>query len=117
MDAGPDEIDEKAEPNKLMVFFERSAAKTKSMFLATATPVQLHRLKPGICYISFPRETIASSAAGRRPARGLDLASVLQSPSGIRAFQPTMSTLAGNTFATPCRHGMKGRRSIAFVAV
>ena len=42
VDAGPDEIDEKAEPNKLMAFLREIGPKTKSMLLATATPVQLH---------------------------------------------------------------------------
>lgn len=42
VDAGPDEINEKAEPNKLMAFLREIAPKTKSMLLATATPVQLH---------------------------------------------------------------------------
>lgn len=42
VDAGPDEIDEKAEPNKLMAFLWEIGRKTKSMLLATATPVQLH---------------------------------------------------------------------------
>jgi hypothetical protein len=42
VDAGPDEIDEKGEPNKLMAFLREIGPKTKSMLLATATPVQLH---------------------------------------------------------------------------
>lgn len=42
VDASPDEIDEKAEPNKLMAFLRDIGPKTKSMLLATATPVQLH---------------------------------------------------------------------------
>lgn len=42
VDASPDEIDEKAEPNKLMAFLQQIGPKTKSMLLATATPVQLH---------------------------------------------------------------------------
>ncbi len=42
VDAGPDEIDEKAEPNKLMAFLRQIGPRTKSMLLATATPVQLH---------------------------------------------------------------------------
>jgi hypothetical protein len=41
-DAGHDEIDEKADPNKLMTFLREIGLKTKSMLLATATPVQLH---------------------------------------------------------------------------
>ena len=42
VDASADEIDEKAEPNKLMAFLWLIGRKTKSMLLATATPVQLH---------------------------------------------------------------------------
>lgn len=42
VDASADEIDEKAEPNKLMTFLWQIGKKTKSMLLATATPVQLH---------------------------------------------------------------------------
>lgn len=42
VDAGADEIDEKAEPNKLMAFLREIGTRTKSMLLATATPVQLH---------------------------------------------------------------------------
>jgi helicase-like protein/phospholipase D-like protein/SNF2 domain-containing protein len=41
-DAGHDEIDAKADPNKLMTFLREISLKTKSMLLATATPVQLH---------------------------------------------------------------------------
>ena len=42
VDAGADEIDAKAEPNRLMAFLREIGPKTKSMLLATATPVQLH---------------------------------------------------------------------------
>ena len=42
VDAGADEVDEKAEPNKMMAFLRELGPKTKSMLLATATPVQLH---------------------------------------------------------------------------
>src|SRR3954468_24093932 len=42
VDAGADKINEKAEPNKLMAFLREIARRTKSMLLATATPVQLH---------------------------------------------------------------------------
>lgn len=42
VDATPDEIDEKADPNKLMAFLREIGPKTQSMLLATATPVQLH---------------------------------------------------------------------------
>lgn len=42
VDAKAEEIDERAEPNKLMAFLWQIGRKTKSMLLATATPVQLH---------------------------------------------------------------------------
>jgi hypothetical protein len=42
VDANADEIDERAAPNKLMAFLREIGPKTKSMLLATATPVQLH---------------------------------------------------------------------------
>lgn len=42
VEAGADEIDERAEPNKLMAFLRVISPRTKSMLLATATPVQLH---------------------------------------------------------------------------
>jgi hypothetical protein len=40
--ADSDEVNERAEPNKLMAFLRDIGPKTKSMLLATATPVQLH---------------------------------------------------------------------------
>ena len=42
VDADADEVNERAEPNKLMAFLREIGPKTKSMLLATATPVQLH---------------------------------------------------------------------------
>lgn len=42
VDASPEEVDERAEPNKLMDFLKQMGPRTKSMLLATATPVQLH---------------------------------------------------------------------------
>ncbi len=42
VDANADEINERADPNKLMAFLRELGPKTKSMLLATATPVQLH---------------------------------------------------------------------------
>jgi hypothetical protein len=42
VDASADEVNERAEPNKLMAFLRDIGPKTKSMLLATATPVQLH---------------------------------------------------------------------------
>ncbi len=42
VDASADEVDTPAEPNKLMEFLRLIGTRTKSMLLATATPVQLH---------------------------------------------------------------------------
>jgi len=42
VDAGAEEVDERGEPNKLMEFLATIGPRTKSMLLATATPVQLH---------------------------------------------------------------------------
>lgn len=42
IDAGEVEVDEPGEPNKLMEFLREIAGRTKSMLLATATPVQIH---------------------------------------------------------------------------
>jgi hypothetical protein len=42
VEAGDDEVDERAEPGKLMDFLHQIGTRTKSMLLATATPVQLH---------------------------------------------------------------------------
>lgn len=45
VDASEDQINERAEPNKLMAFLREIGSKTKSMLLATATPVQLHPIE------------------------------------------------------------------------
>lgn len=45
VDAGDDEVNDVGEPNKLMAFLRRIGSRTKSMLLATATPVQLHPLE------------------------------------------------------------------------
>ncbi|OHD27787.1 MAG: hypothetical protein A2Y38_10910 [Spirochaetes bacterium GWB1_59_5] len=42
VDASDDEVNEKANPNKLMEFLQKISPRTRSMLLATATPVQLH---------------------------------------------------------------------------
>lgn len=42
VDASDDDVDEKAEPGKLMEFLLKIGPRTRSMLLATATPVQLH---------------------------------------------------------------------------
>lgn len=42
VDASDDEVDARPEFNRLMQFLHRIAQRTKSMLLATATPVQLH---------------------------------------------------------------------------
>lgn len=45
IDDGPDRVNERAKPNKLMSFLLKVSGRTKSMLLATATPVQLHPLE------------------------------------------------------------------------
>ena len=45
VDAGDEEVNDIGEPNKLMAFLRRIGNRTKSMLLATATPVQLHPLE------------------------------------------------------------------------
>jgi hypothetical protein len=42
VDATDDEVNERADSNKLMAFLKEIGPRTKSMLLATATPVQLH---------------------------------------------------------------------------
>ncbi len=42
VDASSDEVNERADPNNLMAFLREIGPKTKSLLLATATPVQLH---------------------------------------------------------------------------
>lgn len=42
VDAGEADIDERAEPGRLMEFLGQLAERTRSLLLATATPVQLH---------------------------------------------------------------------------
>jgi len=42
IEASANEINERADPNKLMSFLREIGPKTKSLLLATATPVQLH---------------------------------------------------------------------------
>ena len=42
VDADEREVNEIAEPNKLLEFLRKIAEQTKSMLIATATPVQLH---------------------------------------------------------------------------
>lgn len=45
IDDGPDRVNERVKPNKLMSFLLKVSGKTKSMLLATATPVQLHPIE------------------------------------------------------------------------
>lgn len=60
---GPGKEDEKPNPNNLMKFLLEISRRTKSMLLATATPVQLYPIEPGICSIFFPRPMTAYLAA------------------------------------------------------
>ena len=58
-DAGADEINERAVPNKLMTFLQEIGPKTKSMLLATATPVQLHPIEAWDLLTFSPTGTMA----------------------------------------------------------
>ena len=80
VDAGPEEIDEKAEPNKLMAFLRELGPKTKSMMLATATPVQLHPVEAWdlLHILSHGNDGVlggwTQSSPWFRPSRCLDIA-------------------------------------------
>ena len=88
VDAGPDEIDEKAEPNKVMAFLRDIGPKTKSMLLATATPVQLHPVEAWdlLEILSSGNEGVLGgwtrSSPWFRPSRCLEIATgIVQVPS------------------------------------
>lgn len=80
VDAGPDEIDEKAEPNRLMSFLWEIASRTKSMLLATATPVQLHAVEAWdlLHTLSHGNDSVlggwTQTSPWFRPSRCLDIA-------------------------------------------
>ncbi|RFC53051.1 MAG: Superfamily II DNA and RNA helicase [Verrucomicrobia bacterium] len=80
VDAGEDKINEKAEPNKLMAFLREIGPKTKSMLLATATPVQLHPVEAWdlLHILSYGNEGVlggwTQTSPWFRPSRCLDVA-------------------------------------------
>ncbi len=80
VEAGTDEIDEKADPNKVMSFLREIGSKTKSMLLATATPVQLHPVEAWdlLEILSHGNEGVLGgwtrSSPWFRPSRCLDIA-------------------------------------------
>ena len=80
VDADADEIDERAEPNNLMSFLRTIGLKTKSMLLATATPVQLHPVEAWdlLHILSHGNEGVLGGATHTsqwfRPSRCLEIA-------------------------------------------
>ena len=80
VDAGAEEIDERAVPNKLMAFLREIAQKTKSMLLATATPVQLHPVEAWdlLHILSYGNEGVLGgwthTSPWFRPSHCLDIA-------------------------------------------
>ena len=116
VDAGADEIDERAEPNKLMAFLREIGPKTKSMLLATATPVQLHPVEAWdlLHILSHGNDSVlggwTQTSPWFRPSHCLEIAT------GDAAVPTMMSAMAGNTSATRCRPGLKIRHSTASVA-
>jgi hypothetical protein len=80
VDSGPDEIDERPEPNKLMEFLVRLAHSTKTMLLATATPVQLHPVEAWdlLSILSYGNDGVLGgwtrTSPWCRPSRCLEIA-------------------------------------------
>lgn len=80
VDASAEEINEKATPNKLMAFLREIAQKTKSMLLATATPVQLHPVEAWdlLHILSYGNEGVLGgwthTSPWFRPSHCLDIA-------------------------------------------
>jgi SNF2 family DNA or RNA helicase len=74
---GPDKADEKPNPNNLMKFLLEISRKTKSMLLATATPVQLYPVEAwDLLYIlSQANDSVLGSRFSlwrTKPSKGLD---------------------------------------------
>ena len=115
VDAGADEIDERAEPNKLMAFLREIGPKTKSMLLATATPATSSGRGLGSSAYSLPRK--------RWRARWLDADQPLVPTQPLSRHchrrcdwsRTMMSVMAGNTSAIRCRPGLKILHSSASV--
>lgn len=91
VDDGPDEIDKKAEPNKLMKFLRQIGSQTKSLLLATATPVQLHPVESWdlLHILSHGNDGVlggwTQSSPWFRPSQCLDIACGHQSvPTNLR---------------------------------
>jgi hypothetical protein len=70
VDASSDEVDERAEPNKLMGFSRRSGRAPRACCWPQPRRFSCTRSKRGTCWTSFHRATTACWAAGRAPARG-----------------------------------------------
>ena len=116
VDAGADEIDEKAEPNKLMAFLREIGPKTKSMLLATATPVQLHPVEAWdlLHILSHGNDGVlggwTQTSPWFQPSHCLEIAT------GDAAV-PTDDDARGWQYVrTRCRRGLKIRHSTASAA-
>jgi hypothetical protein len=94
VDAKAEDIDEKADPNNLMAFLRLIGSKTKSMLLATATPVQLHPVEAWdlLHILSHGNDGVlggwTQSSPWYRPSHCLDIAT------GVQAV-PTSDDRAG----------------------
>ncbi len=75
---GPETVNEKAIPNNLLKFIFEVSKKTKSMLLATATPVQLHPIEVWdlLNAMSQGSENVMGNASSiwRHPDRAIELA-------------------------------------------
>lgn len=109
VDAKAEEINEKSNPNNLMAFLQQIGPKTKSMLLATATPVQLHPVEAWVCYISCPMVMMVCSAAGLRVAHGSGLVTVWILPWELLVFRAQMKMPGGNTLWILFRHDSRHR--------
>lgn len=69
VEADADEINERADPNKLMAFLREIGPKTKSMLLATATPVQLHPVEAWdlLHILSYGNESVLGGSTRTSP--------------------------------------------------
>ena len=117
VDAKAEEIDEKADPNKLMSFLQQIGPKTKSMLLATATPVQLHPVEAWDLLHILSHGNDGVLGGWTKAVLGSSPANAWTSPRALRRFQPRTIEAGGNMSWTPCPRVSKGRRSIEFAAV
>jgi hypothetical protein len=70
VEAGDDEVDERAEPGKLMEFLHQIGPRTKACCWRRQRRCSCIRWRPGTCCASFPMATTACWVAGRKLAPG-----------------------------------------------